>query len=176
MYSSSTSLPTLGPLRPCSSQPDPSSVHFCVSGIRKINRLCPAVGSCCPISVTFCTASTPGFAVWWGRQTEDLTKRAVSLGRTESLSASWCICRTRTKWHRHFLLKVFEWGATLYVGGVLWTLHLCATALLSPTQRRPALTKHVSELYPGGDFGSISESETKFPLPVRTIVVTTPKR
>ena len=48
MYSCSTSLPTLGPLRPCSSQPVPSSVHLYVSGIHEVYRLCPAVGSCHP--------------------------------------------------------------------------------------------------------------------------------
>jgi hypothetical protein len=49
-----------------------------------------------------------------------------------------------------FLLKVFKWGATLLYG---WRpvnrISICATVSLSPTPL-PALTKCLSELYPGG--------------------------
>jgi hypothetical protein len=169
VYSCSTLLPILGPLRPCSSQPVPSSAHFHVSGIHEVDRHCPAEGSC---HEPLCTASTPGSQTWKISQ-----KRTVSIRNPNPFLATWylpyhipivgtsgiAILLKVVRMGRH-LVVLLVWVASCAPHGYHTSVSICATVSLSPTPRR-APTLHVSELYPGGGFRSNTESEKEVSVP-----------
>ncbi|KAF8489483.1 hypothetical protein F5888DRAFT_1196650 [Russula emetica] len=89
-----------------------------------------------------------------------------------------------TEWHRHFtegvrmwrhLVVLLVWVASCASHGYHTSISIYATVSLPPTPR-PALTKRVSELYPGEGFRSNTGFEKKFLFAVRTIVVTRLKK
>jgi hypothetical protein len=123
--------------------------------------------------------------------TEDLAKRncskIVSRPNTESKSPfsklvylPYHVHVVGTEWHRHFtkgvrtgrhLVVLLVWVASCAPHGHHTSISIYATVSLPPTPR-PALTKRVSELFPGEGFRSNTDFENKFPFPVRTIAVT----
>lgn len=127
--------------------------------------LCPAVGSCHPNSGDPLYSLHAGFCRMVGSKTRKIPQKGPFLpNNTESESPfsklaylPYHVHVLGTDWHRrftegvrmgrHFLVRV----VSCEPHGYHTSISICATMSLYPTPC-PALSKRVSELYPGGGF------------------------